>query len=366
MIKPRSDSSLRPSFDGAHVLILGGTGSLGQRLCHRIISDEMGHPADITILSRDEAKQHYMRLDFQHNESATDEVIYRDRLNRLRFVIGDVRDHTDLRRAVDRADIIFHAAALKQVPTCEYSGPAAVDTNIYGAINLCRAIRESGRTRKTVVGISTDKACKPVNLMGMTKAIQERIMIQANLDSDWVDFLNVRYGNVMASRGSAIPFFIDLIRRGRPVTITDPQMTRFLMTLDQAVDLIFSAYRHAVRGETLLPIVPSARVSDLAAAISGKRDYPTEISGVRPGEKLHEILVSEEEVGRTTLLNNELVIQPILPELRADRNLGTGPLPFSGEFSSSLDPISYEELRQLLTSHQLTTETAPVGEEIYK
>ena len=236
-------------LDGASVLILGGSGSLGQRLFHRILSDEMGTPASVTVFSRDEAKQHYMRLEFLQAASATDDIIYRDSVHRARFAIGDVRIFADVKRASDRADVIFHTAALKQVPTCEYFGAAAVDTNIIGAVNLTRALREGPREEKSVVGISTDKACMPVNLMGMTKAIQERLLIQANLDAPWTRFVNVRHGNVMASRGSAIPYFLDLVRNGKPVTVTDERMTRFLMTLDQSVDLIFQAVRHARAGD---------------------------------------------------------------------------------------------------------------------
>jgi len=268
-----------------------------------------------------------------------------------------VRDFADVRRAVDRADVIFHAAALKQVPTCEYFGRAAVDTNIYGAINLSRAIMECPHADKHVIGISTDKACKPVNLMGMTKAIQERLIIQAALDSPSARFANVRYGNVMASRGSAVPFFIDLVRNGQPIPITDMRMTRFLMTLDQSVDLIFAAFRRAATGETFLPMVPSARVIDLAYAIAGQSDYPIRVTGIRPGEKVHEILISEEEVSRTELRGNNLVIQPLLPELR-NSALGNQTLPFEGEYTSAQNNLALDELRVLLTQHKLTAESA--------
>ena len=355
----------KTNLEGAEVLILGGTGSLGQRLFHRILSNEMGRPASMTVLSRDEAKQHYMRLEFLRLTSATDDVIYRESAKRVRWEIGDVRSFPDLRRAVDRADAIFHAAALKQVPTCEYFGAAAVDTNVTGAINLCRAIRESGRSEKVVVGISTDKACKPVNVMGMTKALQERILLQANLDAPWARLVNVRYGNVMASRGSAIPFFIDLVRKKRPIPITDPRMTRFMMTLDQAVDLIFAALKGAGPGETYLPMVPTAKVVDTARAIAGDPDYPLENTGIRPGEKIHEVLVSEEEAPHTEHRGDNLVILPILPELRQGAG-GGGPLPFKGEYTSAEGTLSYEGVRALLEKYQLTADTAPTEGEIYR
>jgi UDP-glucose 4-epimerase len=352
------------SLEGARVLILGGSGSLGQRLFHRILANELGTPESVTVFSRDEAKQHYMRLDFLHAASATDDIIYRDSVHRARFAIGDVRIFPDVKRAADRADVIFHAAALKQVPTCEYFGAAAVDTNVLGAANLCRAIREGARDEKTVVGISTDKACKPVNLMGMTKAIQERLLIQANLDAPWTRFLNVRHGNVMASRGSAIPYFLDLVRNGKPITITDARMTRFLMTLDQSVDLIFQAILRARAGETWLPVVPSARVVDVARAVAGDPEYPLVYTGIRPGEKFHEILVSEEELPRTERRGENVAILPILPELHGE--VEPGELPFEGEYSSAQNTLSYDGVLALLESHRLTHATAPAGREAYR
>ena len=354
------------TLEGADILILGGTGSLGQRLFHRILSGELGKPASVTIFSRDEAKQHYMRLEFLQLASATDEVIYRESAQAVRFAIGDVRNFADVKRNVDRADVIFHAAALKQVPTCEYFGGAAVDTNINGALNVARALREGERTAKTVVGISTDKACKPVNVMGMTKALQERMLIQSNLDSPWARAVNVRYGNVMASRGSAIPFFIDIVRNGKPVPITDARMTRFLMTLDQSVDLIFNAYRGANPGETFLPIVPAAKVVDIARAVAQDPEYPLFITGIRPGEKIHEILVSEEEIAHAEHRGDNIVVLPILPELRVSNSGGNRVLPFSGEYTSAENNLTYEQVVALLAHNGLTVQNAPVGKEIYR
>ncbi len=351
------------SLEGANVLILGGTGSLGQRLSRRILTGEMGAPHSVTVFSRDEAKQHYMRLELLRQAEATDDIIYRESTRRVRFVIADVRRYSDVRRHADRAEVIFHAAALKQVPTCEYFAGAAVDTNVYGAINLVRALRERGHTEKSVVGISTDKACKPVNVMGMTKALQERVLIQANIEVPWARFVNVRYGNVMASRGSAIPLFIGLARRGEPIPITDEHMTRFLMTLDQSVDLIFGAFREAGPGETFIPRVPCAKVVDIARAVAGRDDYPLVLTGIRPGEKVHEILVSEEEVGRTERRRDRLVILPILPELRAEARAGGAVL--TGEYSSSEDNLALPAVRELLRGHRLTVDTAREGEEHY-
>jgi FlaA1/EpsC-like NDP-sugar epimerase len=345
-------------LEGANVVILGGTGSLGQRLFHRILSGEMGQPATLTVLSRDEAKQHYMRLGLLQLATATDEVIYRESTKQVRFVIGDVRQYYDLRKAVDAADVIFHAAALKQVPTCEYFGSAAVDTNVMGAIHLTRAVLESVRSEKVIVGISTDKACKPVNVMGMTKALQERILVQANLDCPWARFVNVRYGNVMASRGSAIPLFMDLVRRKTSIPITDWRMTRFLMTLNQSVDLIFAAVRRANRGETYLPVVPSARVVDIARAVAEDEHYPMHETGMRPGEKIHEILVSEEERAHTVMRGENLVILPILPELHVHSEIDQE-LPFGGEYTSGEGMLDYEKLSDLLLRNGLTARSAP-------
>jgi UDP-glucose 4-epimerase len=321
------------------------------------MSNELGRANAVTILSRDEAKQHYMRLDLLQATAATDDVIYRKAAERVRFVIGDVRRLPDLKREIDKADVIFHAAALKQVPTCEYFPGAAVDTNIYGAINLCRAINEGARSEKHVIGISTDKACKPVNVMGMTKAIQERVLAEGNIDSPWTRFVNVRYGNVMASRGSVIPFFIDQVRKGAPIPITDERMTRYLMTLDQSVALIFAAYQGAYPGETFIPIVPAARVVDMAFAVAEDDNYPLQTTGIRPGEKIHEVLISEEEVARTERRDHNLVIRPILPELRRDTN-GSNNLPFTGEYTSAASPIDRGQTRELLRTHGLTVSTA--------
>jgi FlaA1/EpsC-like NDP-sugar epimerase len=353
------------TIEGANVLILGGTGSLGQRLFRRIHAGDLGEPDSLTVFSRDETKQHYMRLGFLDLVAATDDIIYRESSQRVRFAIGDVRNYAELKRNVDAADVIFHAAALKQVPTCEYFGAAAVDTNVYGAINLTRALRDGPREPKTVVGISTDKACKPVNVMGMTKALQERILIQSNIDSPWVRAVNVRYGNVMASRGSAIPFFIETVRRRKPIPITDARMTRFLMTLDQSVDLIFNAFRHANPGETFLPVVPSAKVVEVARAVAGEPDYPLYYTGIRPGEKIHEILISEEELSHAERRGENLVILPILPELRAHQ-VSPGGLPFEGEYSSALDNLNYDDVSELLRTHGLNVETAPVAAEIHR
>ena len=217
------------------------------------------------------------------------------------------------------ADVVFHAAALKQVPSCEYFPMEAVMTNILGAGNVARAIRENKLPIEKVVGISTDKACKPINVMGMTKALQERVLIEANRDCPNTSFMCVRYGNVIASRGSIVPLFVELIENDRPITVTLPEMTRFLLSLDRAVDTVFAAISTGNRGETFVPKVPAANITDVAKALMGDKNLPIEYTGIRPGEKVHEIMVSEEECFRTVERGGYYVILPVLPELREEK-----------------------------------------------
>jgi FlaA1/EpsC-like NDP-sugar epimerase len=342
------------------VVVTGGTGSLGKVLVRRLLSGELGKPKSITVFSRDEAKQHAMRLSYQQKASATDEVIYRNFEQTLRFQIGDVRDYHAVCAVLRNADVVFNAAALKQVPTCEYFPFEAVQTNIIGPENIVRAIREDRFPVEAVVGISTDKACKPVNVMGMTKAIQERIFVQANMDCPNTRFICVRYGNVLASRGSVIPLFHDQIRNGGPVTITTPEMTRFLLSLDKAVDTIFAALQQANHGETYIPRVPSARVIDIAEVLIGDRPVRTTIIGIRPGEKIHEILVSEEEAHRTVERGDYYGIMPILPELRLRDQTGRT---LEGEYSSADNIITKDEVAQLLKKHKLLIEDKYMFEE---
>ena len=334
-------------LEGKRILVTGGTGSLGQTLVKRLFSGEMGMPASVTVFSRDEAKQHYMRLEHLQREAATDDVIYQNAKDILRFRIGDVRDYPAVCAALREADVVFHAAALKQVPSCEYFPFEAVLTNIVGAENIVRAIRENDTPVKTVVGISTDKACKPINVMGMTKALQERILVEANRSCPNTRFVCVRYGNVVASRGSIVPLFLEQITRGKSVTVTLPEMTRFLLTLDRAVDTVFGAIATGSRGDTYVPKVKSANISDLAKAMMGEKELPIVYTGIRPGEKVHEIMVSEEECFRTVERNGFYVILPVLPELREHSEFVPA---LTSEYSSQNDNISIEELRELLRS----------------
>ena len=341
---------------GKNIVVTGGTGSLGKVLIRRLLSEELGKPNKITVFSRDEAKQHQMRLDYQHRSVATDEVIYRNFDHLLQFHIGDVRDYHSVSTVMRDADLVFNAAALKQVPVCEYFPFEAVHTNIIGPENIVRAIREHRLPVETVVGVSTDKACKPVNVMGMTKAIQERVFVHANLDCPNTRLVCVRYGNVLASRGSVIPFFHEQIRNGGPITITSVDMTRFLLSLDQAVDMIFAALAHGKRGEVFVPRIPAALVTDIAEVLIGDRPIETKVIGVRPGEKVHEILVSEEEAHRTKKQGDYLVIMPILPELQQAAE--TGPR-LEREFSSADNVMSKEEVCEVLSKHGLLVAQRP-------
>lgn len=334
------------NLEGKRILVTGGTGSLGQTLVGRLLTGEMGKPASVTVFSRDEAKQHYMRLEFLHRRTATDDVIYQNSQDLLNFRIGDVRDYPALLSAMREIDVVFHAAALKQVPSCEYFPFEAVQTNIFGAQNVVRAIRENNLPIETVVGISTDKACKPINVMGMTKALQERVLIEANRDCPNTSFMCVRYGNVIASRGSIVPLFVELIRKNQPLTVTLEEMTRFLLSLDKAVDTVFAVIASGRRGETFVPKVAAAKITDVARALMGDKELPIIFTGIRPGEKVHEIMVSEEECFRTVERGDYYVILPVLPELRDGQDFTPA---LENEYSSKDKNISVEELKTLLT-----------------
>jgi len=350
------------------ILVTGGTGSLGQTLVRRMLSgNEMGSPRKVIVFSRDEAKQHAMKVAWQKQNVMTDDVFYNNFRNRLEFRIGDVRDYADVCSAVKHTDIVVHAAALKQVPVSEYFPMQAVMTNITGAHNIVRAIEEHGYPVQTVIGISTDKACKPVNVMGMTKALQERVFQAANILAPATRFVCVRYGNVLASRGSVIPLFLDQIAQGGPVTITLPEMTRFLMSLDRAVDTVLAALADAKPGETYVPLSPSATVHHIAKALIGERPIDIRINGMRPGEKLHEILVSDEEAHHAYRRDDYYVIRPMLPELAARDEVAT---PLSGEYGSADHVLDLAGTIELLRSHQLLPEqrerAAAIGQDLLR
>ncbi len=277
------------------ILITGGTGSLGTHLVKRLL--DIGTCKDIVVFSRDEAKQHDMRQKFSG----------------IKYVIGDVRNPESITNAVHKADIVFHTAALKQVGACEINPWEAVLTNVYGVHNIIEAAK-SGNT-ETVIGVSSDKGCMPINIYGATKFLQERMLVQANFETP-CRFISVLYGNVMGSRGSVVPLFRQQIDNGGPVTITSPYMTRFLISLDFAVDTLLDALETALAGEVYIPYgLPSATIGDIATVLIGDRDIDKKIIGVKPGEKTDEILVSGEEVNRTLLRDGYCVLSPQVQEL---------------------------------------------------
>ena len=348
------------------ILVTGGTGSMGKTFVHRVLSGELGTPKKVIVFSRDEAKQHDMRISYLHKTVTTDEVIYNNFINVLEFRIGDVRNYDEVCSAVKSADIVVNAAALKQVPTCEYFPTQAIMTNCIGAYNIVRAIGENSYPVQTVIGISTDKACKPVNVMGMTKSLQERIFISANILNPNTRFICVRYGNVLASRGSVIPLFHSQIRNGGPVTITVPGMTRFLLSLDQAVNTVFTALKEAKRGETYVPDAHSATVMNIAKALIGDRRIEIKITGIRPGEKMHEIMVSEEEVHHCVKRGDYFAIRPMLPELADGPAKEKNAL--TKEFSSADSLLDFQGTVELLKKHKLLVEDRDLtaGEEFLR
>lgn len=347
-VPPRHDGT-DALLSGRSILITGGTGSLGAALVERMLSGRHGMPERIVVFSRDEAKQHELRQRWLRNRAATDAEIWRESsTRRIRFRVGDVRDLEALAAALDGIDTLIHAAALKQVPTCEYFPGEAVRTNVLGAENVVRAARRARGRLRTVIGISTDKAVKPVNAMGMTKALAERILARAGLDIPECRFSLVRYGNVAASRGSVLPLFLDQAAHGGPLTVTDPAMTRFLLLMDYAVDVVMRALEHGVSGEILVPRLPSVRVIDLARAVAGNGNVPIQVTGIRPGEKIHEVLISEEERARTALRGDDYAIASILPELAAGRDAAVADLPFATEYSSAEVTLDADGARCIL------------------
>ena len=344
------------TFEGKRILITGGTGSLGQVLVRRLLTGKHGLPARIIIFSRDEAKQHFMRVEHEHAAYRSDAAANATFRQLLAFRIGDVRDLRSVAGALRDADIVINAAAMKQIPSCEYFPYEAVRTNVEGAENIVRAIEQHRLPITTVVGVSTDKACKPVNTMGMTKALQERIFIQGNLRCPGTRFVCVRYGNVLASRGSVIPLFHEQIRHGGPVTITTTAMTRFLLSLEHAVDTVFAAIETATAGETYVPNVRAARVTDIATVLIGTLPIEQTVTGIRPGEKTHEIMVSEDEVPRTVARGRWFGILPMLPELSAGAAYAPA---LSKEFSSADNLMSLEETAAMLQEHELLVPHTP-------
>lgn len=281
------------------ILITGGTGSFGKKFTERILKEF--NPKKIIIYSRDEFKQDNMKKDLT--------LRFPDKINKLRFFIGDVRDKDRLYRAFNGVDYVIHAAAMKQVPACEYNPFEAVKTNIHGAKNVIDACIDCGV--KKCVALSTDKAVNPINLYGGTKLVSDKLFISANAYSgaEGTVFSVVRYGNVAGSRGSVIPFFEDLINKGQvELPITDYKMTRFWITLDQGVDLVFKALKESKGGETYISKIPSFKVVDLAKAMLS--DVKLKEVGIREGEKLHEVMITKDDSRSTYEYDEHYIIYP--------------------------------------------------------
>jgi UDP-N-acetylglucosamine 4,6-dehydratase len=323
-------------FGSNRILITGGTGSFGKMIVKELVRRNV---KEIIIFSRDEKKQYDMRFEFYDQPN-------------LKFVIGDVRNKYSLRRVARNVDIIYHAAALKQVPSCEENVFQAVETNIIGAQNIVDIALEANV--KKVIAISTDKAVEPVNVMGMSKAIQERIITNANNFRNGKDtiFACVRYGNVLGSRGSVVPVFKWLITQGRPLTLTDERMTRFILTLDEAIKLVMTATEIMVGGEIFIPEIPSHSIKELAEVFVEGDDVVNKeirITGIRPGEKIHETLISPTESLRTLKHEDTYII---LPQIHIDAIEKNYPDYYNKDIfrysSENARMLSKQQLRELL------------------
>jgi len=300
-------------FKDKVLLITGGTGSFGNTVLNRFLASDI---AEIRIFSRDEKKQDDMRQRYNNPK--------------LKFYIGDVRDYQSVLNAVRGVDYIFHAAALKQVPSCEFYPLEAVKTNVLGAENVLEAAIVC--CVKRVVCLSTDKAVYPINAMGISKAMMEKVAVAKSRSSQDTVINVTRYGNVMASRGSVIPLFIRQIRNEEPITITDPNMTRFMMTLDDAVDLVLFAFEHAEAGEVVVQKAPAATIQILAKALThllGVPDHPIHIIGTRHGEKLYEALLSREEMVAAHDLGDYYRVPPDLRDLNYGKYVERGEVKIS-------------------------------------
>ena len=327
-------------LDDKTILITGGTGSFGNKFVEMILKDY--NPKKIIIYSRDEYKQYIMKQKLKDNEKS----------KKVRFFIGDVRDKDRLYRAFEGVDYVIHAAALKQVPACEYNPFEAIKTNIMGAQNIVDAAIDKGV--KKVVALSTDKAVNPVNLYGGTKLVSDKLFIAGNayVGEKETIFSVVRYGNVAGSRGSVIPFFEKLIKENnKELPITDFEMTRFWISLEEGVELVFKALKESKGGETYISKIPSFKITDLAKAIGGNEIKLKEV-GIREGEKLHEVMVSEEDSLVTYEYENHYIIYPNFEWWNSDRYFTEGGKKVEARFRYSSDKnkewLSLEELRELV------------------
>lgn len=322
-------------FNNGTLLITGGTGSFGNAVLRRLLNSDL---REIRIFSRDEKKQDDMRKLYKNPK--------------LKFYIGDVRDYQSVLNAVRGVDFIFHSAALKQVPSCEFYPLEAVKTNVIGTENVLEAAIQCAVYR--VVCLSTDKAVYPINSMGISKAMMEKVAVAKSRSSNHTVICCTRYGNVMASRGSVIPLFMNQIHSGVPITITDPNMTRFMMTLDDAVDLVLYAFEKGSPGDIFVQKAPAATVATLAEALKNLMavpDHPVEIIGTRHGEKLFEALLSREEMASAQDLGHYYRLPPDLRDLNYCKFIEQGELKISmaEEYTShNTNQLSVSEMKELL------------------
>ncbi|MGE0432706.1 MAG: UDP-N-acetylglucosamine 4,6-dehydratase (inverting) [Planctomycetota bacterium] len=314
------------------VLVTGGTGSFGRRFVQLLLAEHS--PRKVIVFSRDELKQHEMQQDGFVAPN-------------IRFFLGDIRDPQRLHRALSGVDIVVHAAALKQVPACEYNPIEAINTNVMGARNVIDAAIDVGVKR--VLALSTDKAVNPINLYGATKLCMEKLVVQANAYSseDRTRFACVRYGNVVGSRGSVIPVF-EAQRQNGTITVTDPRMTRFWITLEQGVRFVMHCIERMHGGEVFVPKIPSMNIMDLAHAVAP--DAGVESIGIRPGEKLHELLIAEDEARHTIELDDCFVVQPQHPWWQQPEFPGAKQLPAGFSYASDSNPekLTVAELREMI------------------
>ena len=329
-------------FKGKTLLITGGTGSFGNAVLNRFLKTDIG---EIRIFSRDEKKQDDMRHEFQAKMP--------EAADKIKFYIGDVRDIASVRNAMTGVDYIFHAAALKQVPSCEFFPMEAVRTNVLGTDHVLTAAIEAGV--ESVICLSTDKAAYPVNAMGITKALEERVSVAKSRTTDKTKICCTRYGNVMCSRGSVIPLWIDQIKNGNPITITEPSMTRFIMSLDEAVDLVLFAFENGVNGDILVQKAPACTIETLAKAVTELFNPKTEIKviGIRHGEKLYETLLTNEECTKAVDMGDFYRVPADNRGLNYDKyftdgNVDSNPL---NEFNSNNTKLlNVEEVKEKLLS----------------
>jgi UDP-N-acetylglucosamine 4,6-dehydratase len=327
------------------ILVTGGTGSFGKKFVEIMLRDYQ--PQRLVVFSRDELKQHEMRTSgFDHPS--------------MRYFIGDVRDVERLKRALSGVTAVVHAAALKQVPACEYNPFEAIQTNIMGGRNVIDASIDQGVRR--ILALSTDKAVNPINLYGATKLCAEKVFVQANAyaGARKTRFSCARYGNVVGSRGSVIPVFLEQRRRGK-ITVTDPRMTRFWLTLEQGVKFVIRCLEHMHGGEIFVPKIPSMRLVDLAETVAP--GCQVEYIGIRPGEKLHEVLVSEDESRQTLETEDMYVIQPSHPWWKSENWVGAKPLREGFRYSSDSNErwLTRRELEELVAPEASAEETVPTS-----